>query len=139
MNGSDSKFTIYFEDPFWVGIFERNINGRLEVSRVVFGAEPKDGEIHHFLLTKWNELRFCSAIATDTPEARRVNPKRLQRMIHKETQSIGIGTKAQQALKLQMEKNKTLSKSRNHLENDLMNERQHQLQQQKRKEKHRGH
>lgn len=139
MNGSDSKLTIYFEDPFWVGVFERNHDGGLEVCRVVFGAEPTDGEIHHFLLTKWNELHFSAAMATDTPEARRVNPKRLQRMIQKEVQSAGVGTKAQQALKLQMEKNKASTKNRIQLENDLVNERQHQLIQQKRKEKHRGH
>ncbi|WP_139181555.1 DUF2992 family protein [Pelosinus fermentans] len=30
----------------------------------------------------------------------RINPKRLQRLVQKEIKNVGIGTKAQQALKL---------------------------------------
>lgn len=34
--------TVYFEDPFWVGVFERIDDGKLSVCKVTFGAEPKD-------------------------------------------------------------------------------------------------
>ena len=44
--GSDyGKLTVFFEDPFWVGIFERIEKGKLSVCRVVFGSEPKDYEV----------------------------------------------------------------------------------------------
>lgn len=36
------KLTVYFEDPFWVGVFERTQNGTLSVCKITFGAEPKD-------------------------------------------------------------------------------------------------
>ena len=36
------KLTVFFEEPFWVGIFERVENGKLSVSKVTFGTEPKD-------------------------------------------------------------------------------------------------
>ena len=36
------KLTVYFEEPFWVGIFERIEDGKLSVAKVTFGAEPKD-------------------------------------------------------------------------------------------------
>ena len=44
------KLTVFFEEPFLVGIFERVENGKLSVSKVTFGTEPKDYEIWLFLL-----------------------------------------------------------------------------------------
>ena len=38
----EGKLTVYFEDPFWVGVFERVEEGKLSVCKVTFGAEPKD-------------------------------------------------------------------------------------------------
>ncbi len=38
------KLTVYFEEPFWVGVFERIEDGKLSVAKVTFGAEPKDYE-----------------------------------------------------------------------------------------------
>ena len=38
----ESKLTIYYEEPFWVGVFERIDNGKLSVCKVTFGAEPTD-------------------------------------------------------------------------------------------------
>ena len=42
------RITVYFEDPFWVGVFERIDGGKLSVAKVTFGAEPKDFEIQDF-------------------------------------------------------------------------------------------
>ena len=36
----EAKLTVYFEDPFWVGVFERVEDGKLSVCKVTFGAEP---------------------------------------------------------------------------------------------------
>lgn len=33
------RLTVYFEDPFWVGVFERIENGKLSAAKVTFGAE----------------------------------------------------------------------------------------------------
>jgi len=35
------RLTVYFEDPFWVGVFERIENGKISAAKVTFGAEPK--------------------------------------------------------------------------------------------------
>jgi hypothetical protein len=32
---------VFFEDPFWVGVFERIENKKLSVAKVPFGAECK--------------------------------------------------------------------------------------------------
>ena len=45
MDRVSGKLTIFFEDPFWVGIFERIENRKLSVAKVTFGAEPKDYEV----------------------------------------------------------------------------------------------
>ena len=64
MSTSIGKLTVFFEEPFWVGVFERIENGKLSVSKVTFGAEPKDYEIYEFVLKNYNGLRFSPAIET---------------------------------------------------------------------------
>ena len=34
-----ARLTVWFADPFWVGVYEREAEGRLEVCRHTFGAE----------------------------------------------------------------------------------------------------
>ncbi len=48
--------TVYFEDPFWVGIFERIQEGKLSVCKVTFGAEPKDYDVLEFVLQHYDKL-----------------------------------------------------------------------------------
>ena len=88
------KLTVFFEEPFWVGIFERVENGKLSVSKVTFGTEPKDYEIYDFVLKNYYRLKFSPAVATDVKEAGR-NPKRVQREVRKQVQNTGICTKSQ--------------------------------------------
>ena len=45
MDEESVKLTVFFEGPFWVGVFERVSEGKLTVCKVTFGAEPKDGEV----------------------------------------------------------------------------------------------
>ena len=61
-----ASLTVYFEDPFWVGVFERIEDGKLSVCKVTFGAEPKDYEVWDYVLHHYYELAFSSAIETET-------------------------------------------------------------------------
>lgn len=131
------KLTVFFEDPFWVGVFERVSDGKLSVCKVTFGAEPKDYEIYDFILKSYYQMRFSPAVATDVKEAGR-NPKRIQREVRKQIQNTGIGTKSQQALKLQQEQLKTERKVLSRKQREAEKQRQFELKQQKRKEKLRG-
>lgn len=88
------KCTVFFEEPFWVGVFERNENGKLSVAKVTFGAEPKDCEILDFVLKHYYDLQFSSAVETVVKETKK-NPKRVQRDVRKEMKKTGIGTKSQ--------------------------------------------
>jgi len=131
------KLTVFFEAPFWVGVFERVSDGKLSVCKVTFGAEPKDYEIYDFVLKNYYRLRFSPAVATDVKEAGR-NSKRVQREVRKQVQNTGIGTKSQQVLKLQQEQLKTERKTVSRERREAEKQRQFELKQHKRKEKHRG-
>ena len=52
-----SSLTILFEPPFWIGLYERTDNGKYEVCKITFGAEPKDYEVYAFFLKNWNKLK----------------------------------------------------------------------------------
>ena len=131
------RLTVYFEDPFWVGVFEKNDNGKLSAAKVTFGAEPKDYEVREFINRHYYHLQFSPAIKTDVKEVKK-NPKRAQRDAKKQTLENGIGTKSQQALKLQQEQNKLVRKERSKQEREAESDRLFELKQQKKKEKHKG-
>ncbi|MPN49202.1 hypothetical protein SDC9_196817 [bioreactor metagenome] len=91
------------------------------------------------MLKNWHKLVFSPAIDAERAEEKRINPKRLQRVINRQIQTLGIGTKAQQALKLQHEKGKADRKIHTRKKREDEKIRQFELRQEKRKEKHRGH
>ena len=65
----EGKLTVYFDEPFWVGVFERCDNGKLSVCKITFGAEPKEQEIYAFLLRHYTELRFSREVNIDKRKA----------------------------------------------------------------------
>ncbi len=133
-----SSLTVYFEEPFWVGVVERVEGGRLSVCKITFGAEPRDAEVYAFVLKAYAGLRFGAAVKTEQKE-RRANPKKLQRDIKKQLQNQGVGTRAQQALKLQHEQNKLEKRVKRKEQRAEQAERLFALKQQKKKEKRKGH
>ena len=133
-----NKLTVYFDDPFWVGVFEHTEDGKLSVSKVTFGAEPKDYEVLEYIIRNYYRLKFSPAVDTVVKESKR-NPKRLQRDAKKTVLEKGIGTKSQQALKLQQEQNKLERKVKNREQKEEEALRVFELKQQKKKEKHKGH
>ena len=137
MNESSSKLTVYFDDPFWVGVFERIENGKLSVCKVTFGAEPKDCEVWAFVLKNYSQLQFSPAVSV-TVKKEASNPKRLQREARKQAAFSSVGTKAQQALQMQREENKLIRKTISRQQREAEKQRLFELKQQKRKEKHKG-
>lgn len=134
-----SKLTVFFQEPFWVGIYERESEGKYEVCKITFGAEPRDYEVHDFLLENWIDLQFSKSIEVERVAQKRINPKRMQREIKNQLQNNGIGTKAQQALKLQREQGKLERRKRSRGEKESEKLRLFELRQEKRKAKHKGH
>ena len=133
-----ASLTVFFEDPFWVGVFERIEVGKLSVCKVTFGAEPKDYEVLDYILHHYYELVFSPAIETEIRQAAD-NPKRRNRNARKQLENTGIGTKSQQALKRQREEMKTERRQISRKEREAEAQRRFVMKQEKKKEKRRGH
>lgn len=137
MNEVRAKLTVFFEAPFWVGVFQRTEQGRLYVSKVTFGPEPTDPMVWEFLLRNWSKLRFSPGVGTKPPREA-ANPKRAQRLAQKQTQEVGVGTRSQQALRLQREQQKAERQAESREQRQAEQDRLYQLKKEKRKQKHRG-
>ena len=138
MDKTSGKLTVFFENPFWVGVFERVSDEKLSVCKVTFKTEPKDYEIWEFVLKYYSNLKFSPAVETEVKQ-NADNPKRRQRNAKKQLRSSGIGTKAWQALQMQREEMKIERRQISKEQRETEKQRQFELKQHKRKEKHRGH
>ena len=134
-----SRLTVFFEDPFWVGVYERQTGRSYEACKITFGTEPRDYEVYGFLLENWNRLRFSPPVGQRKLARTLSNPKRMQREAKRQIKGTGVGTKAQQALQLEREQGKLERKADSRERREAEKERLFELRQAKRKEKHKGH
>ena len=120
--GPQSSLTILFELRFGSVYMKEQIVAKYEVCKITFGSEPKDYEVYEFLLKNWHKLKFSPPIQAEVAKSEKSIPKRMQREIQSQLQDKGIGTKAQQALKLQHEQckleRKTKSREQKEAEKD---------------------
>ena len=91
-----------------------------------------------FINRNYYYLQFSPAVETVIKDTKK-NPKRAQRDAKKQTLETGIGTKSQQALKLQQEQNKQERKVRSREQRYAESQRLFELKQMKKREKHKGH
>lgn len=138
MSKITGRLTVFFEDPYWVGIFERIENGKLQAAKVTFGAEPKDCDVYEFILKAYSSLKFSPPVHAEIKEVKK-NPKRIQREVRRQLTQSGTGTKSQQALKMQHEQLKTERRQIRRTRREDEKQRIFELKKQKRKDKHRGH
>ena len=137
MDKSICGLTVFFEAPFWVGVFECAADGTVSACKVTFGAEPKSYEIGEYVRKNYYHLVFSPAVTAPVSKTVR-NPKRLQRCLRKQMQQTGVGTKSQQALKLQQEQCKLARKAKKKAWKTTEQAHKFALKQQKKKEKHKG-
>lgn len=132
--------TVLFEEPFWIGIYEREDGENYQAAKILFGGEPKGLEVQEYLLKNVYRLSFGAGEKSQLFDKKtHKNPKRLQREIRKQTREKGTGTRARQAIQAQREERK-LQKRIIRKEDKLAEEKERFLRkQQKKREKHRGH
>jgi hypothetical protein len=133
------KLTVLFDEPFWIGIFEKQDQDKIQICRVVFGQEPKDYEVYDFILKNYYNIKFSDPIPIGKNPKKKINPKRMQREIKKTVQEKGIGTKAQQALKLDHKNKKTERKIKLKENRENKKELKFQKRQEKKSQKKKGH
>ena len=135
-----TTLTVYYDGQFWVGVCERSDGDSYSVAKTVFGAEPSDAEVLDFTLRRWHTLSFSVPVeSADREKPARISPKRLARLVRKEAETQGIGTKAQQAMKAEHERLKDVKAAERKQRKELREEERFALKQAKKKEKKRGH
>ena len=139
MGMTKARLTVFFEEPFYIALYERTQDGYTQVCRVVFGKEPTDAEIYEYFLSNWTRLKFSPPVPVDAVSQARKKPKRVQREIHRQLSGkITTGTKSQQALSLQHEQAKSERRENKKQRRLLEAQQKYELRRQKKKEKHRG-
>jgi len=134
------KLTVFFEEPYWVGIVEVEKDGKLLAGRHIFGAEPSLPEVWEFVLHGLPSMvdRLSCGVEIAKAPLRPANPKRLARLAAKESRARGVGTASQEAIRLEFEQRKQertrLTKERR----EAQAKRKRELAVQKAKAKHRG-
>ncbi|MEI1420942.1 YjdF family protein [Bacillus cabrialesii] len=135
------KLTVYYDGQFWVGVIEAVNSGKLRAFRHVFGKEPKDPEVldfvHHQLLHTISQTEQEGVSLKGQPQ-KKINPKRLQRQVSKEVKHAGVTSKAQEAIKLELEARKQKKKQCTKEMREHVKEQKYILRKQKAKKKHRG-
>ena len=133
----ENRLTVYFEDPFWVGVFERRTGGTVSACKVTFGAEPRDREVLSFVLREYDRLEFGPGVKDC---GRTVTPTyaKLKKLARREVERKGVGTKSQQALQAQRELQAVERKQRSRQRREAEKDRLYEMKRQKRREKHRG-
>ena len=137
MDTNAISITVFFQEPFWIGVFKRVESGMMSVCKVTFGAEPKDYEVHEYLLKHYYSLRFSSAVEAEERK-KADNPKRRQREASKQIQNTGVSTKSQMTLQMQREAMKTERRQISKAQREAEEQCRFELKQKQKKEKKRG-
>ena len=74
-------FTVIFENPFWIGVFENECGKNYEVARVIFGVEPTDAQLYEFILKNFFSLSFRKSTSQNTLTQKEIGYKIMQRKI----------------------------------------------------------
>jgi len=133
-----SVFTIFFEDPFWVGILEENYNGINYMGKHIFGAEPSNSELLLFYVYEFENINKIKISETDI-KTKKMNFKKSISKSKKAQNKIGVGTKSQNLFKMAFEKTMCIKKKEMKLEEIMNNEEKYKKKQEKKLEKKKGH
>ena len=80
MSRIKSRLTVFFEEPFWVGVFEQETDGVICAARVVFGAQPTDAKVFEFVLRHADRLRYGPPVEGRLSRENRVKRHRYPEM-----------------------------------------------------------
>ncbi len=141
------QFTVLFVDPYWIGLLETERGGRLFAAKFIFGAEPSDGEIAAFVLSRDYDALIRSltnapieaGVLVEAAQIRSVNFKRMQREIRQQIDDLSVSSKAHEAMRLQIEQHKKAARVESKAEREAKKNRKRQIALEKAKAKHRGH
>ncbi|KHF37661.1 hypothetical protein CM49_00181 [Paenibacillus sp. P1XP2] len=134
------KLTVFFEEPYWVGIVEVEKDGKLLAGRHILGGEPSLPEVWEFVLHGLSSVADRLSCGVDIAEATqpKANPKRLARLAARESRGRGVSSASQEAIKQELDLRK---REKTRLSKELREaqaKRKREIAVQKAKAKHRG-
>jgi len=133
-----SVFTIFFEDPFWVGILEENYNGINYMGKHIFGAEPSNSELLQFYIYKFENIDRIKINETNV-ETKKMSFKKGINKSKKVQNKIGIGTKSQNLFKVAFEETMNIKKKEKRIEEIINKDEKYKKKLEKKLEKKKGH
>lgn len=96
----ESLFTVYFDDPYWVGIIELTVDDTYSVARIVFGSEPTDAQILEYLAKNYpKNVHFSKGLEIHNQKHKdHIKPKCRQREAANLLARKGSSTKSQETI-----------------------------------------
>jgi len=133
-----SVFTVFFDDPFWVGILEENYNGINYMGKHIFGAEPSNPELLRFYIYEFENIVKFKIDNADI-ETKKTNFKKSMIKSKKAQNKIGVGTKSQNLFKIAFEKTMDIRKKERKIEESMNKDEKYKKKLEKKLEKKKGH
>ena len=133
-----SVFTIFFEDPFWVGILEENYNGINYMGKHIFGAEPSNSELLQFYIYEFEKIKKL-IIGETGIVTKKMNFKKSINKSKKAQNKTGVGTKSQNLFKKAFEKTKDIKKKERKIDEIICKEEKYIKKLEKKNERRKGH
>lgn len=132
--------TIIFDGSFYQGIFEVHDEKNYSIAKITLGSSlPKTSIIINLINQRYRLLNFYQIDDNKKSSLKHTNPKRLQRQAAKAVKKTQISTKAQTALKQQLNLKKgKLKKQKSKNKKQIAIDR-FQKRQIKKIKKHQGH
>jgi len=133
-----SVFTIFFENPYWVGVLEENYNGINYIGKYVFGAEPSNSELLQFYIYEFDKIEKIKISETEM-ETKKISFKKSLNKSKKVQNKIGVGTKSQNLFQKAFEEIMEIRKKKHRMEENMDKEEKYKKKQEKKLEKRKGH
>ncbi|RXT58508.1 YjdF family protein [Lacticaseibacillus chiayiensis] len=134
------KLTVYFEQPFYRGLFEQTVGDTYRVAKVTFSTQiPTSNDLLCLIQQRWGSLHWVEArenVLSEVPVT--MSPKGRSRQARKEVRD-SRKDRASTLLKLEHKQNLQLKKKRRKRLKDQHAREVRLKKQAKRLEKHRGH
>jgi len=133
-----SVFTVFFEDPFWVGILEENYDQKDYMAKHIFGAEPSNSELIQFYIYELEKLKKIK-ISESKIETKKTSFKKSLNKSKKLQNKKNTGTKSQNLFQRALEEIMDMKKKERKIEEIINKDEKYKKKLEKKLGKKKGH
>jgi len=134
----EATFTIFFDDPFWVGILEENHNKANYMGKHIFGTEPSNTNLLSFYLNHFSNIERIE-VKEETFGNKHYNYKKSLAKAKKSQKDIGVNQKSKALFQEAFEKEMTLKEREKRQEKTIDEQEKYEKRMAKKREKKKGH